>query len=368
MEVFNTKEAIVIEASITSEVKQHEVRLTKSVALDQDEPESISGALIWITNSEGGRFDFSEQASGTYLSNATFGLVENQQYVLHIETADGEMYRSSEESLPRAARIDEIFGRYVNNPSSQTDEFDEGIQFFINASSTDASSNVLNVRVEYEEDYVITVPYASPFVYNPDTGIEDRDTLIQTCYKNEVSNELLIGSTSGQSENLLLDFPVRLVKPDERNLRFRYALTVQQFSVTPQAYRYYQDLKENNESGGGFPDRQKGSIIGNIVNVNDPEDVVLGYFEVAHVSQSRAFFTPSMWRDEGFQPDPIFRSCEYTMVADSVFTEDVQNGLVSFPGFNIHAISTDEVYTVLIPEQCSDCRFYGTLEKPDFWE
>ncbi|NQZ77029.1 MAG: DUF4249 domain-containing protein [Ekhidna sp.] len=334
--------------------------------MDQDEPESVSGATVWITDTESSRIDFVEQENGRYVSTE-FGLEANNAYTLHIETVEGKRYQSTAENLPAATQIDEIFGSYVNNPSNESDEFDEGIQFFINASSTDPNSEVFNVRISYEEDYVITVPYASPFIFSSEAGIIDRDSSIQTCYRNLQSNELLIGSTSGQSQNQLLDFPVRLVRPSEPNLRFRYSLTVRQFSITPQAYRYYQDLKENNESGGGFPDRQKGSIIGNIVNIEDPEDVVLGYFEVAQVSQARAFFTPSMWRDEGFRPDPIFRSCEYTMVADSVFTEDVRNGLISFAGRNIHAISTSGIFTVLVPEICSDCRFYGTLDKPDFW-
>ena len=268
----------------------------------------------------------------------------------------------------QVAQIDEVFGTYTNSPSTEDAGTEEGIQFFINSSSSNPDAEIINIRVTFEEDYEVRMPHASPYVYSPETGIIDREQSIQICYQNVKSNELLIGSTSGQSDNVLLDFPVRLVRPEEPQLRFRYALTLKQYSISPQAFRYYQDLKENNESAGGFSDRQKGSIVGNIVNVNDPEEIVLGYFEVANFTETRQFFTPSIWREDGFFPEDLFRSCEYSRVADSVLTEDVQKGLVNFNGVNIHAISTSGTIVVLMPERCSDCRFYGSLDKPDFWD
>ena len=275
------------------------------------------------------------------------------------------MYQSTEEELPVPVSIDRLFGEFISLPSTESGGLDEGIQFFVDASSP--TSEVINVRVEYEEDYLVTVPYSSPYVYNRGSGISERDTLIQICYSNQVSSTLLLGSTSGQSENRLLDTPIRLVTSSEPALLSRYALTVRLYSITPEAYTYYQDLKQNNEPGGGFFDIQKGSIFGNVFNVDDAGEPVLGYFEVASVATERSFFEPGQWREEGFIPDPFFIFCDYASVVDSVFTADVQNDLVMVGTRNIHEISMDSTFTILVPLQCSDCRLYGSLERPAFW-
>ena len=362
-----TGEALVVDATITSELIPQVVILREAVSLDESEPTFVSGASVWIEDSSGSRYDFQENEAGRYVSDQAFAVESGRLYTLHIITDDKE-YVSTAEQVPTPTQIDEIFGQYVNTPSSETDGIEEGIQFFVNASPTDPSSDVFNLRLEYEEDYIITVPYASPYVYSVETGIQPREFSIQTCYSNTTSTDLVIGSTSGQTQNIIQDLPVHFVSPEDPDLRLRYALLVKQYSITPAAYRYYQDLKENNESGGGFADRQKGSIIGNIVNTNDAEEIVLGYFEVAHYTEQRAFFEPTIWSEEGFLPDAFFRSCEYSIAADTVLTDDLQNDLVNLGTRNIHAMSTSGEFTILVPEACSDCRLYGNLEQPAFWE
>ena len=367
MEVLDARQLLVVDASITSELKQHIVTLSRSSTLENDVSMAFTSAEVWITTNNGDRYNFFETSGGRYVAEEAFAAADAVDYTLNILSEDGALYQSTQERLPVPVTIDRLFGEYISLLSTEDGGLDEGIQFFVDSSSP-TTAEIFNVRIEYEEDYQVTVPYSSPYVYARGSGILKRDTLIQTCYNNRASTELLIGTTSGQGENKLLDLPIRLVAPSEPQLLSRYALSVRLFSITPEAYTYYQDLKQNNESGGGFFDIQKGSIFGNIFNVADAGEPVLGYFEVANVAFARSFFDASQWREDGFIPDPFFNVCEYSSVADSVFTEDVQNDLIMVGTRNIHAISMDSIHTILVPIQCSDCRQYGSLEKPEFWD
>ena len=147
-------------------------------------------------------------------------------------------------------------------PSTENDQILTGIQFFVDTHNDDAEFS--NFRYEYEEDYEIRVPY--PSLFDWDEEAEDffsRGTDISTCYGRAESITLTIATTSGQSENRLAEFPIRMVAPNEGPLNHRYALTVKQFTISTAAYQYYKRLKENNESAGSFFDRQKGAISGN---------------------------------------------------------------------------------------------------------
>lgn len=368
-EVKETEEIMVVDVSLTSELKTQQVTLFKSYALDSDQGEALTGAKVMIQEGgDGGKeYTFTETEAGVYSSQEVFGGTPGLSYVLNIEMSDGIQYQSLPEVMPNPVAIDSIYGRYIERNSTETDDKLKGVQFFVdNHNDTEASSSY---RFEYREDYEIRVTYPSPYEY-----VEETDELVYripgigTCYNYRLSSDFLTETTSGLSENRLSEFPVVYVETHEAMLRSQYLLTVYQLSISAGAYQYYKNIRENNESSGSFFDKQKGTVLGNISNVNDPAEPVLGYFEVAAVSSAYQKFSPGDFSEEGFVPER-FAYCDYDQTADTVRVDS----LMYLDGWgtvdNVYAyIDMSLTYVSTVPATCSDCRYYGVLEKPENWD
>lgn len=368
-EVRDTEEVMVVDASFTNEVKNQEVRLFLSYPLDGNKGTALSGATISILDLDSDReYSFSETSEpGVYASVEQFGGSPGNSYQLKITTNDGDRFESLPEKMPDPVAIDSIYGRYIERPSTEDDRNLKGVQFMVDNHNDDAPFS--NYRFEYREDYSINVTYPSFYEYlREEDSLVFRNPSIQTCYNFRESTDFIAETTSGQSENRLSEFPIVYVENIEPQLRFAYSLTVRQLSISPGAYQYYKNLKENNESSGSFFDKQKGTVLGNISNVSDQSFPVLGYFEVAAVSVDYRVFPAGAFRSQGFVP-ARYSYCNYNEYADTLGVDTLKyiDGLGTTKNVFTY---TDPFQTsvIVVPSTCSDCRNYGVLDKPDFWE
>ena len=104
----NTYEsALVVEAVLTNEAKQHEVKLTKTYRLEENENEVETGAVVKIYGDDGSVQDF-EEIDGIYKSTNIFQAIAGVKYKLTIETSNGNNYVSNLETLTTVTPIEEI--------------------------------------------------------------------------------------------------------------------------------------------------------------------------------------------------------------------------------------------------------------------
>ncbi|WP_370086862.1 DUF4249 domain-containing protein [Ekhidna sp.] len=373
IQMHDQRRALVVDAIVTNIPGRQSVRLEYSYSLVNSHPELLSGALVRLSDDMGNNIEFNETSLGTYQPEPSFAGIVGRKYKIFIQTPDGDEYESKEEELLEPAKISAIYGRYLSLRSESSGGFDEGVQFLVDIVGGNSESS--SYRLEYQEDYEIMVPYPSQYEYYPSTRtIERRSQSLRLCYINEQSNNLLIASTGGQINNELREFPVRFITEDEPNLIGRYSLNVIANRISSSAYQYYKDLKENNESGGSFFDRQKGPLIGNIMNINNLSEPVLGYFEVSGISEEFRIFEAGSWKEDGYIPKEILQSCKNSI--DTVRTVEILNGNISFNGRLIYNFApTDGIVpgttynteTLIVPEVCADCRALGSLTKPIFW-
>lgn len=373
-DVRSTSRVLVVDASVTNLEGTQYVRLEYSYSLNGGLPELVSGADVMVIDDQDNETTFQEIEPGLYKPASNFSGIIGRKYQLSIQTPNGEQYQSEEEELLTSAQLDSIYGRFLTLDSESSDGFERGVQFFADLSGFDDQNH--NFRFQYEENYEVSVPYPSLYEYNPTTvTIDRREISLRTCYVKQDSQGLLIGTTSGQVNSQLREFPIVFINEDQQELLGRYSLTVQPFRISSEAYQYYKDLKENNESAGSFFDRQKGALTGNIRNVNDASEPVLGYFEVASVSTSLRIFDIGTWKEDGFRANRILTQC--VNLLDTVRTADVLSNMFNFDRQLIYNFAeTDGVVpgtfysteTILVPQSCSDCRVYGNLEKPAFWD
>jgi hypothetical protein len=75
---------------------------------------------------------------------------------------------------------------------------------------------------------------------------------------------------------------------------YRHYFNISQYSLTRSAYKYWSHLKIVANPTGSFIDIPPAAVIGNMYNVSDPKEIVLGYFEVAAEEIIRVLTVPAL--------------------------------------------------------------------------
>ena len=285
LETENFEDLLVVEATITNEYKKQEVKLTRTIPLEQDLLNIEHGATVTISTNTGIVYSFSE-INDTYISDQEFQVESSVLYTLRIETSNGKIYLSNNEKMPTALQIEEV--------KAIQETKDNVLGVAINVSSSDPTNSSNFYRYEYIETYKIIPPYWSPNKVEVGTNnqfiVSPRTTETRVCYSSAFSNSINITSTENQSLDIVKDFNIHFLPKEDPKIANRYSILVKQYVQNPEAYNFYKTLKSLSSSGSLLSQVQPGFIVGNIQNINDLDEKVVGYFDVTSVSEKRIFF------------------------------------------------------------------------------
>ena len=251
-------------------------------------------------------------------------------------------------------------------PSNDEAGTDRGVQFFVNASGTGTE----NIRMRYNwiETYEIRSSFISRYVFDFEINepvLRAPDDIIHICYRTVENTELILANSSGQSENRVQEIPIKFVNQNAQQLSNLYSLMVQQYALSPDAYEYYQNLEETNEGSGSLSDRQVGTFPGNVSSEDNPEKLILGYFEVSRFYEERVFFTNEEFVADGYSQAP-YPGCT-VLDKDTLTTPELVEQYTGFGRrFGILDQITDFSWEIS-SRRCADCKEFGTYEKPLFW-
>lgn len=87
------EDAIVIEATITDQYKNQEIKLSRTYKLEEKTPTFESKAIVFVTDDIGNKYDFKETGE-LYVSLNQFQASPGRQYQLHIRTSNGRDRKS----------------------------------------------------------------------------------------------------------------------------------------------------------------------------------------------------------------------------------------------------------------------------------
>ena len=356
----NFEDILVIESTITDEDKAQEVFLSRTFRLENNEPIPEQNATITVTDDQQTTYSFVEASPGRYISSTTFAATTGRSYQLQITTADGRSYASRSATLPQTSQIDNLFAERVVN-----DQGVEGIGILVD--SFDPTGNANFYRYEFEETYQIIPPFWSEVeleiisVNPPETNLVPRSREERVCYRTLFSNDIILTTTTTLDENRVSGFRVHFIEPDNSVLRDGYSILVKQFVQSAEANQFFNSLKEFSDSESLFSQVQPGFVRGNILSVNDPDENVLGFFDIASVSSARIFIKLKDFFPDALRPD-FQVQCNVIRETDEGRTISlVQNG---FRVFSFDPIA--EEYFLTRPV-CTDCNVLGTNVRPDFW-
>ena len=357
------EKVLVVDGAISDQPGPYAVEITYTYPLDTNLAERVSNAEVWVEAADGDRIEYAGAQDGTYYSPPGFQAEVGDTYQLFIRMPDGATYASTAESLIKSPGIDSVYDRYAELPSSEGDRNVGGIQFFVD--THDETGVARFFRYEWEEAYEIRVPFPAAYELNEDSMLVPMQDEIGVCYRENASNNLIFGTTIGNSENRIAEFPIRFVSQEDQTLRVKYAILVKQYAISESAYLFYKRLRENNESGGSLFDQQTGSVFGNISSLDNNDQQVLGYFEVAGVSEKRTFFSNA-------ELDPRLRVANFPFYCTS------ENSIKTVPdsvqyylgqtGGHVYGYSSMPPAAYIHNRSCTDCSFYASITPPDYWE
>ena len=381
--------AIVIEATITNELKKQEIKLSRTYRFEEDGPKFETEANVYLIDDLGNRYNF-EEVDSKYFSITEFKALPERKYQLHISTKEGGSYSSTIEKLTTVTELNELKPTVINK---------EGILGVeIRVHSFDPTNTSKYYRYEYDEVYKIIAPKwvnteavakyfpAGSFLLGQLT-LQPRTTEARVCYSTKKSNTIILTNTNNLSEDRV-DFPIRFIASSDYIIMNRYSIFVKQYVQNLAAYTFYQTLKEVSGSESLLSQNQPGFIVGNIKSDNNPNEKVIGFFDVSSISEKRIFFNfTDIFPTE--QPPKYPYNCpnitdankyEYAFKycfsvpgpckGQTILGNISQRASVYYGGYAQFGIvpydGTAEIQ--MYPIQCGDCTSFSSNIKPLFWK
>ncbi|GGG98620.1 hypothetical protein GCM10011416_16020 [Polaribacter pacificus] len=359
LKITTIEEALVIEATISNELKYQEIKLSKATALEVEEIIAESNATIEVKDEANNSYSFTETSPGIYTSNIQFSAKINTNYQLFIKTANGDTYESNPTKTTSHSKIEDLtvtLGESLENNN----------EFRLNVSSFDPNGQSKYYRYTYEETYKIVAPYWSPFdiTLNPGIEIVPRTIQNQICYQTYRSNAIIQTETTNLTEDRVSEFTVRRIPVTDYIASHRYSILVKQYVQSFEAYNYYKLLNKFSNASDLLTQSQPGFFEGNIKAVSEPSKKVIGFFEIASVSSKRTYFN---YKD--FYPNGTPNTPELCGVYSPTLhlMDALQSGEFTFYDYNPQPSESLPGPYLLVSKGCGDCTVYGTNVKPNFW-
>jgi hypothetical protein len=251
--------------------------------------------------------------------------------------------------------IDSVTFRYEERSSAGLN----GVQIYVN--THDPENDTWYYRWEWDETWKFRTPYNSN-IYWDEGKIKLREEQINTCWKYGKSTSIKFFNSKNLVEDIVADYPLLYVDTNTDRLISKYSINVKQYLLSEESYNYWKELQKTTESLGTLFDPQPSIIKGNIYNIGDEKEIVLGYFDASSVQEKRIFIRRSDLPPTGF---PNYYSfCEDSLVSPDRVEEMVEQGwwlIESQPVPPPPVIRFSSRF-------CIDCTLDGTNVEPDFWE
>jgi hypothetical protein len=358
----NFQDLLIMEGTITNELKNQEIKITRTIPIDIQQQVIVSNATVQVIDDSGTTYPFSLQ-DNSYKSNSPFQAVSGKKYKLLVQI-NGQSYESNLQAVPDESSIQSVTANVISKNNGN-----RGVSIAV--STNNASSNSKYYRYAYEETFIVKPPkwISQDIVYDNITNnfaTVPRPIETSLCYSENNSAEIITTTTAAQQENNISNFEVLFLSDTDYKISYRYSVLVKQFLLNQDAYNYYNQTKAaQSSSGTTLSPTQPGFIIGNIKNTSNATEKVIGFFDVATVSEKRLFFNyADLFPNEPIPP--YFSPCEIRefdisdpLIRAGFITNVTEKKLVLF-------VFGNPIFQMVAPN-CGDCTSFSNPIKPSFW-
>lgn len=345
--------------------------LVDTLATSEERMTVLYGSRMHIEDSNGGRYENRiNLPAGALYDPATitspYGNFDMRtadpslEYRLVIENSRGT-YVSSWGKAVSGGQIDSLSYRISEDHTS--------MDILVSTHSSDPQGGYyrwsVNETWEYHAmanalfKYVVIAPGEGEILPLPD---EERT---YRCWSNSRRPEIMTGSTMDLKEDRLVDHVLYTLNYQDERMSVMYSPEVLQMRIPEDAYRYWAVMDRNSHDVGGLFSPEPSELRGNVVNLDNPDEMVLGYVGVMSIVRKKMYIDNSLVRfyrnlnPDWPELDTLRNPADYWLAyhvgkrpAYEVFDENT-GALIGYEWW---------------PSRCLDCRMKGgTLTKPEDW-
>jgi hypothetical protein len=352
----NAQNKYVISGRITNAEGWQEVQVSLSSPIESPKYLPASGCQVKVLDNKGNVFSLEEFDPGLY--HVWMGqefLIPGTSYQVRVTTPDSQELESGFDQMPKGPSLDSVYYSVKEVPTSNPLVNQRVMQFYVNLNAIGDYSQFY--KWEIEETWEYHSAHAAEFYYDGTFHqIIPPDSSNMVCWATVPVKNVFTLSTKGLSQNSYTQFPLHYVDEHSSRLTVLYSMFVSQLALGEAAYNYWEQLRINSNEQGGLYEKQPLAIKGNLVNLTNSKNEVLGYFFAASVSSRRYFYHDIEGMDLGSN-----KSCYEEGLGRFGFKE-------FFPWeYPIWFYYSARVVRILTTG-CIDCRqLGGKTVKPDFW-
>ncbi len=354
-----SQEVMVISGMVTDVPGLHTLTVSQSSSYKLPVFQGVDFCTVSVENQEGELVHYSNVGEGIYEADLPDSFLDvGDAASLMVITPGDRVYRSSFDTIHPCPELDSIYWEQGNQETPDPDFTRPGIQFYLDMSGKPSDSRNIFWQVEETWEYWASL-FGTHIMWGWGTTEKFRSNVIYKCWKTYPLDHVYITSTRSQSVNELRRLPLNFVSNETDRLSVTYSLKVKQQSLSSEAYDYWQRMNYQAVESGGFYEKQPASVIGNIFNVDDPEELVLGSFYATQLKEKRIFVK----NNNLFDFSVPHMECEYEPTSTIWQNRDK----IKFPIYIYNPGNFQPTFWG--PEECFDCRVQGgDTIRPLNWE
>ncbi|NOQ24108.1 MAG: DUF4249 family protein [Bacteroidales bacterium] len=372
LETDNYKPILVVDGLISNEKGPYIIKITQSTPVNEYGEIPFQGCKVTLFENSNKSEVLYENEPGIYVTSETgiHGVIGNE-YRISIITPEGEEYNTEYQIIKEPVDIESI---YAEEMVINKDGYPFGLpgyQFYTDTKTAPDQDNYflwkMTESYQYNNDYELSRIYfgMEPLWINDSTWIPQEiinDTLfniyknnLYTCWNTQDINYIYTGKTTNLAIPKITQQPLIFVGTDSKRLTNRYSILLNQYTIGKEAYYFWEGIQEQSSQENLLVSTQPYNIKGNIINANNPNELIFGFFTVASVNQKRIFV------DNPRKPF-YYPYCNVITDEQAMYDRFLQR---SPPFYYVKVSGTVEG---MVDFNCIDCRKAGgTNIKPEFW-
>jgi hypothetical protein len=375
LETDNYEPILVVDGMITNEKGPYTIKISQSTPVNEYSKVPIQGCKVTLYENSNNSEELFENEPGVYVTSETGiqGIVGNE-YRISIITPEGEEYNTKNQIMKAPVDIESIYAEEIVMNKEGYPNGLPGYQFYLDTKTAPSQDNYFLWKMietyQYNNDYELSRIYfgMESIRINDTTWISQEitnDTLfniyknnLYTCWKTQNINYVYTGKTTNLTLPKITQQPLIFIGTDSKRLTNRYSILLNQYTIDKEAFYFWEGIQEQSEQENLLVSTQPYNIKGNIINVNNSNKLIFGFFTVASVSQKRIFV--DNLRKPFYYPQSIVITDEEA-ISDRIRTRVP-------PYFYVEVSVDGSLMEGMVDFKCIDCRKAGgTIIKPDFW-
>ena len=348
----------VIAGKITNESGFHSIFVAKSSNPEDPSRIPVSNCMVTIYDDNDNYFEAEEYHGGeykVYIDDSYLAL--GTAFKAEIITPEGDILSSSYDTLRFCPPIDSIYYIIQNFLTTDPEVTNPGLQFYRDYNGIGTFTK--RIKIDIEETWQIESKYPIRWVWHGSylDYLIPPDVSKKVCWKTEKNEDIYLMKTDDFTDNIYKNFALHHVLNTSEKLVFGYSILITQLSISNSTFDYYKKVQANILTDKGLYETQPQLVEGNIINLSNGSERVLGYFYTAGVDKKRIFiglmpdfinFIPVC------KPEPLWYDYTYRTDIDTMYLW----------------LDPDKYAPLgyILTKGCVDCTSRGgSTTKPDFW-